>query len=104
MTGESNAKSGGGSNLAVAWIHCDANSGLDVPIAFTEGMTWEEWFNSDYHLIAGTVLGSVNISVGVVRSRDWEFMLANEYYTIYDGNIAVDDEDVLKSGYTYTAR
>ena len=103
MTGNSNAASGG-SNLAVAWIHCDANNALDVPIAFTEGMTWGEWFNSDYHLLIGVSAASANISVGVVRSTDMMFALMNRQYTIYDGSAAMDNEDVLKPGYTYTAR
>lgn len=51
MTGESNAKSGGGSNLAVAWVYDYVNK---WPFVFEDGMTWGAYMASEYRLYDGS--------------------------------------------------
>lgn len=50
MTGNSNAKGGGGSNLAVAWVYDYANK---WPFVFEDGMTWGAYMASEYRLYDG---------------------------------------------------
>ena len=108
MTGQTTARAAGGSELAVAWVKY-VNEGLEMVIAFEEGMTWEQWLNSDYHLYCEVNNGADAFGIKLHQ------LYGLACYWLADGlgvtvNFVYDSEigqqpstsDIIKPGFTYT--
>ena len=107
MTGESNAKRGGGSNLAVAWVSRGslANS-AKFPIVFEEGMTWAQWGQSEYYLYydddrSGYQFGlNPNITAWTRVSCYW--ISGSNTVLDKDNSKYAEQNDPIRAGVTYT--